>query len=227
MAKFFDPPQAKPLLPKEKIDSVYKSMRFKVFMGSSTGNMLVDEGSSLGKLFSIKEKPVLVHCEDESTIKANLDSAIEKYGDEIPFEMHPLIRSREACTKCTSRALKLALKCSSRLHILHPDFFAEFNAVNTSVDLLYAFAVTLIGGLVIRLLHITQEFDQFRTHLIVICTLGIQKDAHCAVLKRKLRAFIATGTEGVAELSFSEQIEGSNHDDTGVVQLVKAEGAGF
>ena len=91
----------------------------KVFMGSSTGNMLVNSQETLEAIF--RESPVLIatHCEDEQTIKENTQKSIEKYGDEIPFEMHPLIRSREACTKCTSRALKLALKCSSRLHILH------------------------------------------------------------------------------------------------------------
>ena len=91
----------------------------KVFMGSSTGNMLVNSEETLEAIF--KESPVLIatHCEDEETIKENSQKAIEKYGDDIPFEMHPQIRSREACIKCSSRALDLAVKNSSRLHILH------------------------------------------------------------------------------------------------------------
>ena len=91
----------------------------KVFMGSSTGNMLVDDSSSLEKLFKIKTKPVLVHCEDEATIKANLNSAIEKYGEEIPFEEHEHIRSRQACIRSSIKALELAIKHGTKLVLCH------------------------------------------------------------------------------------------------------------
>lgn len=91
----------------------------KVFMGSSTGNMLVDEKSTLDVLFAIKEKPVLVHCEDEQTIKENLQAAVERYGDEIPFEEHENIRSRKACIKSSIRALELAIKHGTRLVLCH------------------------------------------------------------------------------------------------------------
>jgi dihydroorotase len=91
----------------------------KVFMGSSTGNMLVDRDSVLEDLFRIKGKTILIHSEDESIIKRNLAKAKEEYGDAIPFEAHPLIRSREACVKSTGKALELAVKYGTRLHILH------------------------------------------------------------------------------------------------------------
>lgn len=91
----------------------------KVFMGSSTGNMLVDSSDTLGKLFAIKEKPVLVHCEDEATIKANLEKAIEKYGEEIPFTEHENIRSRMACIKSSIKALELAMKYGTKLVLCH------------------------------------------------------------------------------------------------------------
>lgn len=91
----------------------------KVFMGSSTGNMLVDQGESLEKLFAIKEKPVLVHCEDEATIKANLAAAIEKYGQDIPFTEHENIRSRRACIKSSITALEMAMKHGTRLVLCH------------------------------------------------------------------------------------------------------------
>ena len=87
----------------------------KVFMGSSTGNMLVDSANSLDKLFAIKEKPVLVHCEDEQTIKANLTKAAEKYGEDIPFTEHEHIRSRSACIKSSITALEMAIKHGTRL----------------------------------------------------------------------------------------------------------------
>ncbi len=91
----------------------------KVFMGSSTGNMLVDDNAALEKLFSIKSKPVLVHCEDEKTISDNLAKAVEKYGEDIPFAEHENIRSRAACIKSSIRALEMAMKHGTRLVLCH------------------------------------------------------------------------------------------------------------
>lgn len=91
----------------------------KVFMGSSTGNMLVDRLEVLENLF--RDAPVLIatHCEDEATIKHNLEKAKLKYGDHIPVKEHPVIRSREACYLSSSLAVELAKKHNTRLHILH------------------------------------------------------------------------------------------------------------
>lgn len=90
----------------------------KVFMGSSTGNMLVNDKHTLEQIF--KEKVLIAtHCEQEDIIKANMAAYTEQYGEEIPFEMHYKIRSREACIECTRRALDLAVRNNSRLHILH------------------------------------------------------------------------------------------------------------
>ena len=104
----------------------------KVFMGSSTGNMLVDEGSSLEELFSISEKPVLVHCEDEATIKANLAAAVEKYGEDIPFTEHEHIRSRRACIKSSIKALELAIKHGTRLVLCHISTKEEIQMVRAA-----------------------------------------------------------------------------------------------
>lgn len=91
----------------------------KVFMGSSTGNMLVDNEKVLENIF--KEAPMLVatHCEDEQTIQNNLAKYKEQYGENITIEMHPLIRNAEACYKSSSLAVELAKKHNTRLHILH------------------------------------------------------------------------------------------------------------
>lgn len=91
----------------------------KIFMGSSTGNMLVDQVEVLEQLFA--ESPLLIatHCEDTPVINRNLALFKEKYGDNIPATCHPLIRSREACLKSSSLACKLAFKYNTRLHILH------------------------------------------------------------------------------------------------------------
>lgn len=101
----------------------------KVFMGSSTGNMLVDNQATLEEIFS--KSPILVatHCEDENTIKANHLACMEKYGEDIPFEQHPLIRSREACIKSSTKAIDLAIRHNTRLHILHISTAEEIDAL--------------------------------------------------------------------------------------------------
>ncbi|QNR22710.1 dihydroorotase [Croceimicrobium hydrocarbonivorans] len=91
----------------------------KVFMGSSTGNMLVDDRKALELIFSESPVPVITHCEDEETIRTNLAKAMEEYGDDIPMEMHPDIRSREACLLSSSMAVELAKKHNTRLHVFH------------------------------------------------------------------------------------------------------------
>ena len=91
----------------------------KVFMGSSTGNMLVDKESVLEGLFSRVGALVATHCEDEHTVKSNLAAFQAKYGDDIPVSAHPLIRNEEACYLSSSKAVTLAKKHRARLHVLH------------------------------------------------------------------------------------------------------------
>lgn len=91
----------------------------KLFLGSSTGNMLVDDPNVLEKIFSNTDLVISVHCEDEATIRANLKKATDKYGDHIPIEMHPVIRSEEACYLSSSSAIELARKTGARLHVFH------------------------------------------------------------------------------------------------------------
>lgn len=91
----------------------------KVFMGSSTGNMLVDNEAALEQIFKNSPTLIATHCEDEATIKANLAYYKERYGDQVSIEMHPLIRSEEACYLSSSKAVELAKKNNTRLHILH------------------------------------------------------------------------------------------------------------
>ena len=104
----------------------------KVFMGSSTGNMLVDDRNSLERLFRIKEKPVLVHCEDEAMIRANLAAATEKYGDDIPFDQHPAIRSRQACIRSSIKALELAMTHGTKLVLCHISTREEMEMVRAA-----------------------------------------------------------------------------------------------
>ncbi len=97
----------------------------KVFMGASTGNMLVDDPAALEAIFSSCPVIVAIHSEDETVIQANLQHFREIYGDNIPVEAHPLIRSAEACLRSTQRAVALARKHGTRLHVLHLSTAAE------------------------------------------------------------------------------------------------------
>jgi dihydroorotase len=91
----------------------------KLFLGSSTGDMLVDNQEVLEKIFSSTKMIISVHCEDEATIKKNTATYIEKYGDDIPMKYHPAIRSEEACYLSSSKAIALAKKTGARLHVFH------------------------------------------------------------------------------------------------------------
>ena len=91
----------------------------KLFLGSSTGNMLVDNEAVLEKIFSSTKMIISVHCEDEATIRKNTASYKEKFGEDIPIKYHPIIRSEEACYLSSSKAIELAKKTGARLHIFH------------------------------------------------------------------------------------------------------------
>jgi len=91
----------------------------KIFMGASTGNMLVDNPNTLDGIFRDAPVPIATHCEDTPTIEANLAIERARYGDAIPVERHPYIRSREACIKSTRLAIELAKRHNARLHVLH------------------------------------------------------------------------------------------------------------
>ena len=91
----------------------------KVFMGASTGNMLVDDPAILDAIFRDAPTPIITHCEDTPIILANEEKARDRWGDDIPPEQHPLIRSREACIKSTELAISLAKRHGTRLHVLH------------------------------------------------------------------------------------------------------------
>ena len=101
-----------------KVDKT-KVAGLKLFLGSSTGNMLVDNPKVLEEIFSKTDLLISTHCEDEATIKKNLEQAIAIYGDDIPIEMHPEIRSEQACYISSSQAIALAKKTGARLHVFH------------------------------------------------------------------------------------------------------------
>lgn len=107
----------------------------KLFLGSSTGNMLVDDQETLEKIFSSTKMLIAVHCEDEATIKANLEAYKQEYGDNIPVKVHHLIRSVEACYKSSSKAIELAKKTGARLHIFHVSTGKETDLFTNKIPL--------------------------------------------------------------------------------------------
>ena len=107
----------------------------KLFLGSSTGNMLVDNEETLEKIFSSTKMLIAVHCEDEATIKSNLDKYKAEFGEDIPVTMHHLIRSEEACYISSSRAIALAKKTGARLHVFHLSTAKEMNLFSNKIPL--------------------------------------------------------------------------------------------
>ncbi|MBI4945238.1 MAG: dihydroorotase [Bacteroidetes bacterium] len=124
----------------ENIDEVLKTnpqnvCGVKVFMGSSTGNMLVDNRTTLENIFFKCKMLIATHCEDEATVRANMEKFKVKYGENIPVECHPLIRSAEACYKSSSLAVELAKKYNTRLHILHLSTAKELELFDNKIPL--------------------------------------------------------------------------------------------
>lgn len=107
----------------------------KIFMGSSTGNMLVDKRETLEQIFAKSKLLIATHCEDENTIRHNLELAKKQYGDTIPVSAHPIIRDEEACYKSSSFAIELAKKHNTRLHILHISTEKEIALFHNSTPL--------------------------------------------------------------------------------------------
>lgn len=107
----------------------------KLFLGSSTGNMLVDNPEVLEKIFSSTNLIISVHCEDEATIRKNTEHYKEIYGDDIPIELHPVIRSADACYISSSRAIELAKKTGARLHIFHLSTAKEMELFRNDIPL--------------------------------------------------------------------------------------------
>lgn len=110
----------------------------KLFMGSSTGNMLVEGDDCLSRIFRDSPLPIMAHCEDTSIIESNLSSVCAGYGDDPPVALHPLIRSEEACLRSTQKAVALARKYGARLHVAHVSTAEELDLLHAASPMLTA-----------------------------------------------------------------------------------------
>tara|TARA_B100001093_G_scaffold516011_1_gene593753 strand:- start:2457 stop:3791 length:1335 start_codon:yes stop_codon:yes gene_type:complete len=125
----------------ENLDEVLKTdpqnvAGIKIFMGSSTGNMLVDNKKTLNSIFSKCDMLIAVHCEDEETIRRNSELIKAEQGEDLPIYFHPIIRSAEACYKSSSMAIELAKKHGTRLHILHISSAIETTLFSNKIPLI-------------------------------------------------------------------------------------------
>jgi dihydroorotase len=107
----------------------------KIFMGSSTGNMLVNNPETLTAIFSKSPVLIAVHCEDESVIRSNIESAKARFGEDVPVYFHPLIRNDDACYRSSRLAVELAVKYGTRLHILHLSTARELELLSSTIPL--------------------------------------------------------------------------------------------
>ncbi len=135
----------------------------KLFLGSSTGNMLVDNPEILEEIFSKVKMPICVHCEDETTIRKNTEIYKEKYGEDIPVKFHHLIRSEEACYLSSSKAVELAKKTGARLHIYHLSTAKETELFRNDIPLKEK---KITAEVCVHHLHFTNEDYETKGSLI-------------------------------------------------------------
>ena len=135
----------------------------KLFLGSSTGNMLVDNPKILEEIFSKVKMPICVHCEDETTIRKNTEIYKEKFGEDIPVKFHHLIRSEEACYLSSSKAVELAKKTGARLHIYHLSTAKETELFRNDIPLKEK---KITAEVCVHHLHFTNEDYETKGSLI-------------------------------------------------------------
>ena len=135
----------------------------KLFLGSSTGNMLVDNPEILEEIFSQVKMPICVHCEDEATIRKNTETYKEQYGEDIPVKFHHLIRSEEACYLSSSKAIELAKKTGARLHIYHLSTAKEMELFRNDIPLKEK---KITAEVCVHHLHFTNEDYETKGSLI-------------------------------------------------------------
>jgi dihydroorotase len=158
----------------------------KLFMGSSTGNMLVDREDSLNAIFANTELPIAVHCEDQTIIKENSDKALTECGidGDVPVEMHPEIRSEEACYKSSTMAVELARKHGARLHLLHVSTARELDLLSDAQ--LDGNKKITAEACVAHLLFTADDYSRLGTR--IKCNPAIKSEADRTALRKALKS---------------------------------------
>jgi dihydroorotase len=158
----------------------------KLFMGSSTGNMLVDREDSLNAIFANTELPIAVHCEDQTIIKENSDKALTECGidGDVPVEMHPEIRSEEACYKSSTMAVELARKHGAQLHLLHVSTARELDLLSDAQ--LDGNKKITAEACVAHLLFTADDYSRLGTR--IKCNPAIKSEADRTALRKALKS---------------------------------------
>ena len=154
----------------------------KIFMGSSTGNMLVDDRTTLDNLFSKVPLLIATHCEDEATIRENMELYRQKYGEAVPIKYHPIIRNVEGCYKSSSLAMELAKKHDTRLHILHISTAEELKLFRNDIPLKEK---RITSEVCVHHLHFdSRQYDTLQTQ--IKCNPAIKEPRHKRALFKAL-----------------------------------------
>ena len=154
----------------------------KIFMGSSTGNMLVDDRTTLDNLFSKVPLLIATHCEDEATIRGNMELYRQKYGEDVPIKFHPIIRNVEGCHKSSSLAIELAKKHNTRLHILHISTAEELKLFRNDIPLAEK---RITSEVCVHHLHFdSRQYDTLQTQ--IKCNPAVKEARHKRALFKAL-----------------------------------------
>ena len=158
----------------------------KLFMGSSTGNMLVDSDDALRRIFSTVRLPIVAHCEDSATIEAAMQAAIARYGDDPPVSLHPTIRSAEACLKSTTKAVALAREYGARLHVAHLSTAAELQLFEGAAPTVHGEAFPLITAEAVIAHLMFTDADYERLGALIKCNPAVKTATDRDALRRAL-----------------------------------------
>ena len=185
----------------------------KLFMGSSTGNMLVDREEALRHIFSRVHLPIMAHCEDTAMITEAMRDAVSRYGDDPPVALHPLIRSAEACHASSSQAVTLATACHARLHLAHLSTARELELLpQAEGDVI----PTITGEAVIAHLMFT-DVDYATKGALIKCNPAVKTAADRAALRRAIAdGTITTVATDHAPHCLSEKEGGSRRAASGM-----------
>ena len=181
---------------------IHRIPGIKLFMGSSTGNMLVDRAEALDKVFATAPVPVMAHCEDTAIINDNMRRAKELYGDDPDVIHHPEIRSEEACYRSTELAVRLARKHNARLHVAHVTTARELSLFEPWTDAMPSITAEAV---ITHLMFCDKDYARLGT--LIKCNPAVKSEADREALRRALTdgRIAVVGTDHAPHLRADKQ----------------------
>ena len=181
---------------------IHRIPGIKLFMGSSTGNMLVDRAEALDKVFATAPVPVMAHCEDTGIINDNMRRVKELYGDDPDVIHHPEIRSEEACYRSTELAVRLARKHNARLHVAHVTTARELSLFEPWTDAMPSITAEAV---IAHLMFCDKDYARLGT--LIKCNPAVKSEADREALRRALTdgRIAVVGTDHAPHLPVDKQ----------------------